>query len=88
MSHYEKADRAKEKDLKAIHFILNLDPEGLHRVVRDYEITMCGYGPTVAMLAAAKILGASNAELIKYSNSGETSGDYNSVVGYAGILIM
>jgi MEMO1 family protein len=88
MSHYEKADKAKEKDLKAIHYILNLDPEGLYRVVRDYEITMCGYGPTVAMLTAAKILGAANAELIKYSNSGETNGDYEKVVGYAGILIM
>ena len=40
------------------------------------------------MLVAAKILGATNAELIKYSNSGETSGDYDNVVGYAGILIM
>jgi hypothetical protein len=87
MSHYEPADRAKEKDSKAIHSILNLDPEGLYRIVRDYEITMCGYGPTVSMLAAAKILGATNAELIKYSNSGETSGDYDKVVGYAGIVI-
>jgi len=87
MSHYEQADRAKEKDKKAIHAILNLDPDGLYRVVRDYEITMCGYGPTVAMLAAAKILGAAKAELIKYSNSGETSGDYDKVVGYAGIVI-
>ena len=88
MSHYEKAEKAKEKDSKAIHSILNLDPEGLYRVVRDYEITMCGYGPTVAMLVAAKILGATKAELIKYSNSGETSGDYDKVVGYAGLVIM
>ena len=88
MSHYERAEKAKEKDSRAIHSILNLDPEGLYRVVRDYEITMCGYGPTVAMLTAAKMLGAKCAELIKYSNSGETSGDYEKVVGYAGILIM
>jgi MEMO1 family protein len=87
MSHYEPADRAKAKDSKAIHSILSLDPEGLYHIVRDYEITMCGYGPTVAMLAAAKILGATNAELIKYSNSGETSGDYDKVVGYAGIVV-
>ncbi len=88
MTHYEPAAKAKEKDSKAIHSILNLDPEGLYRVVRDYEITMCGYGPTVAMLEAGKILGASKAELIKYSNSGETSGDYDKVVGYAGIVVM
>lgn len=87
MSHYEQADRAKEKDSKAIQSILNLDPEGLYRVVRDYEITMCGYGPAVAMLTAGKILGATHAELVKYSNSGETSGDYDKVVGYAGIVV-
>jgi predicted class III extradiol MEMO1 family dioxygenase len=87
MSHYEPAARAKEKDSKAINSILNLDPEGLYHVVRDYEITMCGFGPTVAMLVAGKLLGATNAALIKYSNSGETSGDYDRVVGYAGIVV-
>ncbi len=88
MSHYERAATAKEKDYKAIHQILNLDPQGLFRTIKDYGITMCGYGPAVAMLAASKTLGATKAELIKYANSGEVSGDYDQVVGYAGIIIM
>lgn len=88
MSHYEPAVVAKEKDHKAIHHILNLDPEGLYRTVRDSGITMCGFGPTVAMLTACKMLGATRAELIKYTNSGEASGDYAQVVGYAGIVVM
>ena len=87
MSHYEQAAAAKEKDFKAIRHILNLDPEGLHREIKDSGITMCGYGPTAAMLAACKLLGASKAELIKYTNSGEKSGDYEQVVGYAGIVV-
>jgi len=87
MSHYERAAVAKEKDFKAIQQILDLDPEGLYRVVREYGITMCGYGPAVAMLVACKLLGASKAELIKYSNSGDVSGDYEQVVGYAGIVV-
>ena len=87
MSHYEQAAAAKEKDLKAIHQLLNLDPEGLYRVVREYGITMCGFGPAVAMLVACKLLGATRAELIKYANSGEVSGDYDQVVGYAGIVV-
>jgi AmmeMemoRadiSam system protein B len=49
---------------------------------------MCGFGPAVAMLAACKALGATRAELIKYTNSGEASGDYKQVVGYAGIVVM
>ncbi len=88
MTHYERAVTAKEKDSKAIHQILNLDPRGLYRTVKDYGITMCGYGPAVVMLAACNALGASHAELVKYANSGEVSGDYDQVVGYAGIVIM
>ncbi len=88
MSHYERAATAKEKDFKAIQAILDLDPEGLYRTVKDYGITMCGYGPAVAMLVACKLLGATRAELIKYTNSGEVSGDYEQVVGYAGIVVV
>ncbi len=88
MSHYERAAVAKEKDTKAIQQILNLDPEGLYRTVRQFGITMCGYGPATAMLSASKMLGATKAELIKYANSGEVSGDYEQVVGYAGIIVM
>jgi AmmeMemoRadiSam system protein B len=48
---------------------------------------MCGFGPAVAMLTAAKKLGATSAELVKYATSGDISGDRNMVVGYAGITI-
>jgi hypothetical protein len=88
MSHYERATTAKEKDFKAIQQILDLNPEGLYQAVREYGISMCGYGPAVAMLVACKLLGATKAELIKYANSGEVSGDYDQVVGYAGIFVV
>jgi AmmeMemoRadiSam system protein B len=87
MSHYISAGQAKEKDSKAIQRILELDARGLYYTVRDESITMCGYGPAVAMLTACKALGATKAELIKYANSGEVSGDYDQVVGYAGIAV-
>jgi predicted class III extradiol MEMO1 family dioxygenase len=87
MSHYERAAVAKEKDFKAIHELLNLDPEGLYRTVKENGITMCGYGPAVTMLIACNLLGASTAELIKYTNSGDVSGDYEQVVGYAGVVV-
>ena len=87
MSHYEPAKIAQERDMKAIERILALDPEGLYRTVRDLGISMCGFGPAVTMLTACKALGATKAELIKYTNSGEVSGDYDQVVGYAGIVV-
>jgi AmmeMemoRadiSam system protein B len=40
----------------------------------------------VTLIAAAKELGANSAELIKYQNSGDATGDYSAVVGYAGVI--
>jgi AmmeMemoRadiSam system protein B len=87
MSHYEPADTARAKDEKAIERILHLDPAGLHHTVMDSGITMCGYGPAAAMLFACKELGATGAELVKYTNSGDVSGDFDQVVGYAGVVV-
>ncbi len=88
MNHYESDDVTRQKDSCAIEKILALDPRGLHEVVTTQNITMCGYGPAVAMLTAAKRLGAESAELIKYATSGDISGDRETVVGYAGIAVV
>ncbi|MCP4649890.1 MAG: AmmeMemoRadiSam system protein B [PVC group bacterium] len=87
MTHYEPHDQAKEKDLKAIDAILELDPKKLHSVVTENKISMCGLAPVTTTLFACKALGATKAELIGYTTSGELSGDYDNVVGYAGIVI-
>ena len=87
MTHYEEDSLARFKDRKAIDRILELDPEGLFRVVKEENISMCGYGPATTMLFAANKLGAQRAELVKYMTSGDTSGDYGNVVGYAGMII-
>jgi len=87
MNHYEPDDITREKDHKAIEKVLALDTQGLYEVVRREDISMCGYGPTIAMLTAAKDLGAQHAQLIKYATSADTSGDRDAVVGYAGIVV-
>lgn len=87
MTHYEPQESARKKDNKAIEAILNLDEDELLRRVADFDISMCGYAPVVALISAAKELGATKAELVKYQTSGDASGDYRSVVGYAGILL-
>jgi AmmeMemoRadiSam system protein B len=71
----------------AIDRMLEIDAEGLYETVMKEKISMCGVLPATVMLAAAKILGADSARLIKYATSGEVSGDYDSVVGYAGIVV-
>ncbi|MCX8160512.1 MAG: AmmeMemoRadiSam system protein B [Candidatus Saccharicenans sp.] len=88
MSHYVSKKVAEELDFKAISFIEKLDPEGLVRVVTSFGISMCGFQPTAAMLAAARVLGAREGRLISYQTSGERTGDYREVVGYAGLAIV
>jgi MEMO1 family protein len=87
MNHYESDVITRVKDHKAIERVLALDARGLWKVVMNEDISMCGFGPTVVMLTAAKVLGATSASLIKYATSGDVSGDYESVVGYAGIIV-
>ena len=87
MNHYESDAITRVKDHKAIEPILRLDPRNLFDVVVNEDISMCGYGPTVAMLTAARRLGAESAELIKYATSGDVSGDWDAVVGYAGVIV-
>ena len=87
MNHYESDTITRVKDHKAIERILTLDPRGLYDVVTELDISMCGFGPTVAMLTAAKQLGATSAELVKYATSGDISGDRDVVVGYAGVIV-
>jgi AmmeMemoRadiSam system protein B len=88
MNHYESDAVTRVKDHQAIERILTLDPRGLFDVVTQQKISMCGFGPAVAMLTAARLLGAKSAELVKYATSGDISGDRDMVVGYAGVVVV
>jgi MEMO1 family protein len=87
MNHYESDEITRVKDRRAIERVLALDASGLWDTVMTENISMCGFGPTVAMLTAAKLLGATTATLVRYATSGEVSGDFERVVGYAGIIV-
>lgn len=87
MTHYEPQESARKKDYIAIDAMLNLDEDKLLESIDRFGITMCGFAPAVIMMTAVKELGAHRAKLIKYQTSGDVSGDFSSVVGYAGIAI-
>jgi AmmeMemoRadiSam system protein B/AmmeMemoRadiSam system protein A len=87
MTHYEPQATAEKKDSQAIEAMLNLDEDELTRRFEGLNISMCAHGPVVCLISAAKELGATEAELIKYQTSGDTTGDYSAVVGYASIII-
>lgn len=87
MSHYVEQEVAREKDFLAIERILKLDAKGLYDTVSEENISMCGFQPTTSAIVASRELGASKSELVKYQTSGDVTGDFREVVGYAGIRI-
>jgi len=87
MSHYLPEAAAKKRDSLALARVLALDPQGLFDVVRREDISMCGVLPMTLGLLIARALGATSARLAAYATSGEVSGDFDQVVGYAGVIV-
>lgn len=87
MTHYEPRSSASAKDRLAIRQIVAMDPAGLYQTVVGGRISMCGIIPATVTLSAAMARGAKRATLIRYGDSGDTSGDTEQVVGYAGFVI-
>ncbi len=86
-THYESAESARAKDEKAFEAILDLDYRKLVENVYEYNISMCGYGPTATLLYIASKLDGVNVKLLKYGHSGEVTGDDSEVVSYASFII-
>ncbi|OIQ51350.1 hypothetical protein BerOc1_03300 [Pseudodesulfovibrio hydrargyri] len=87
MSHYITSEAARKMDGMALEPMMTLDPAALYDTVRSRHISMCGVLPMTTGLFAAITLGATRAELVDYATSGEVSGDFEQVVGYAGVLV-
>jgi AmmeMemoRadiSam system protein B len=87
LNHYEDQQTTLRKDQLAIDEVTKRDPRALWRVVDEFDVSMCGFIPTTAMLVAANELGATEATLIRHATSGDVNGDYSHVVGYASMLI-
>ena len=82
LSHFHSGDKAKLLDHHFIEGLRAFDPKGLLRSMSRGECEACGGGPTVAALLAARDLGAGQAIVLRYANSGDVTGDYKRVVGY------
>ncbi len=87
-THYEPHSSAYEKDNAVIECIVNLDAKKMIDLVYRRGISMCGPGPVATTIIASKMLGATKAIKMKYATSGDITGDYYSVVGYASIAIL
>jgi MEMO1 family protein len=87
-THYESNSEAHRKDSQLIESILSLDVRAFYSTLRQYNVSACGYGAIATIMIAAKNLGASQGELLRYATSGDVTGDKSSVVGYSSILFV
>ncbi len=86
-THYESYWTARRKDEEAIKMILELNQDAFYNIINTLSISICGPGPIMALITAVKTVGSSKSMLLKYANSGDVTGDYSSVVGYASITM-
>lgn len=87
LSHYHPYADAEALDREAIRSIESFDDQRLMDDLEAERVEACGGGPTVAVLIAARLLGARRVEILDHCNSGDTSGDRRSVVGYLSAAI-
>ena len=88
LSHRHRYEVAVRLDQLVLDHITGFDPEGLMRTLAVHKGEACGGGPVAAVMVAAQELGANRAVLLKYMNSGDVTGDRNSVVGYAAAALL
>jgi MEMO1 family protein len=82
LSHYHDAATAAALDRIVVDCISRFDADGLQRALDEEPNHACGGGPTVAVMRAAHRLGARDAVVLNYADSGDVSGDKSAVVGY------
>jgi MEMO1 family protein len=82
LSHYQNAATAAQMDRVVIECVDRIDADALQQALNSRPDHACGGGPTVAVLRAAAMLGATDSRILQYADSGDVSGDKSSVVGY------
>lgn len=85
LTHYEAAEAARKKDMALLERVVNMDVDGFYSTLERLQVTACGFGAIATVMQAARALGLAHAEILKYANSGDTSGDNLQVVGYGSV---
>lgn len=85
-THYEPQKVAMSNDLQVIQAILRLDEKEVIKVADELGVNACGLGPIISVINCLKKLGKVEAKMLKYSTSGDATGNYDSVVGYASVV--
>ncbi|HIE23086.1 MAG TPA: AmmeMemoRadiSam system protein B [Candidatus Korarchaeota archaeon] len=87
LTHYEPQVEAKRKDSHVLSAIEKMSENEIYEKVVELNISMCGYGPVMTMIVGTKLLGGRRIVILDYKTSGDVTGDYSAVVGYASAAV-
>lgn len=87
LTHYEPQIEAKRKDSLVLLALEKMSEDAVYKRVVELNVSMCGYGPVMAMLVSSKSLGGKRAVILDYRTSGDVTGDLSAVVGYASAAV-
>ena len=83
LSHFNNQEKANKVDGFVLEDIEEMNEFKLFEEVVQYNITMCGYAPVMTAMAVSKRCNKNTSEILAYGTSGDVTGDFTSVVGYA-----
>lgn len=88
LSHFFDSETAARLDARVADRVEAFDPDEVLALLEQYpeaergRFVACGGGPMVAVMRAARALGATGARVLCRADSGDISGDRSQVVGY------
>lgn len=88
LSHYHPYEEASTIDHKTLKAIEEWDYLSMSQNFARRVWEACGGGPIVATMIAAERMGATQAKLLKYANTGDVTGDHSRVVGYGAVALL
>ena len=87
LSHYHSKVKADELDSIVKNSVSGFDYENLQRDLEAGRCEACGGGPIIAMMKASALKNKKNSLVLNRSDSGDTNGDFNEVVGYLSAVV-
>jgi AmmeMemoRadiSam system protein B len=87
LSHFYPQELANSLDAEMLRQVEAFDPAGVLRVEEEGKGFACGRSALAAVLWAARDLGAIRVQVLHHATSGDVTGDYSEVVGYAAAVI-
>ncbi len=88
LSHFYAQREAEALDSAMLEQIAAFSPEGVYAAESTGKGYACGLGAVMAVLWAARELGADRVKVLHHATSGDITGDYSSVVGYGSAVVL